>query len=270
MMLTLFGGGTVKPTTFILIVVTFVTSAWAQGLEILTLRHRTAEQLLPQLQVLVEPGGGLTGSGDKLFLRASARNQAEIRQALEALDRPLRRLKITVRHEGRATGVEAGAGASVRLAPGDSRVRATIGERQTSSREQVAQQVQTIEGGRAFINVGQSIALPLRQVVQTPNGVVVTDTVVWQEIGTGFFAVPRLVGERVLLDISPRHDTPGAIPGSANVQHLSTTVSGRLGEWISLGGSARDAAGESSGILHQASRDRSSGREVWLRVEELR
>jgi hypothetical protein len=260
---------TLKRLTLLLACVTFVTGAWAQGLEIINLRHRTAEQLLPQVRPLVEPGGALAGTGDKLFLRASPRNQAEIRQVIEALDRPLRRLMITVRHGGQKEGAEAGASASIRLAPGDSRIRGTLGERRTSSREDIAQQVQTVEGGRAYISVGQSIALPLRQVVQTPAGLVVSDTLVWRDIATGFHAAPRLAGDRVMLDISPTHDTPGSMPGSANVQHLTTTVSGRLGEWIALGGSAQQASGDSAGTLHYGTRSGRDDRQVWLKVEEL-
>lgn len=259
-----------KRTALIVILVTFVTAAWAQGLEVLTLRYRGAEQLLPQLQPLVEPGGMLTGSGDKLFLRTSNRNMADIRQVVEALDRPLRRLMITVRHGGTAAGEKVGAGATVILAPGDSSVRGRIGERRYTSRESVAQQVQTVEGGRAFINVGQSLLLPFRQVVLTPAGAVVTETVVQHDIGTGFHAEPRLAGDTVTLDISPRHDTPGSVPGSSNVQRLSTTVSGRLGEWIALGGATRDASSEKGGTLHYGTRSAQGDQQVWLKVEELK
>jgi len=247
-----------------------VTAAWAQTLEVITLRHRAAEQLLPQVQPLVEPGGMLTGTGDKLFLRASQRNQADIRQVLEALDRPLRRLMISVRHGGATEGEKVGAGATVILAPGDSSVRGRVGERRYNSRENIAQQVQMVEGGRAFINVGQSIALPFRQVVLTPAGAVVSEGIVWQDLGTGFHAAPRVAGDIVTLDISPRHDTPGPVPGSANVRRLSTTVAGRLGEWISLGGTRRDTSGEESGTLHYGSRGVRDDRQVWLKVDELK
>ncbi len=50
------------------------TLAWGQALEVISLRHRSAEQLLPQIAPFVEPGGALSGMNDKLFLRASPRN----------------------------------------------------------------------------------------------------------------------------------------------------------------------------------------------------
>jgi type II secretory pathway component GspD/PulD (secretin) len=258
-----------KRQLFLLLCVISVTGAWAQALETIPLRHRTAEELLPQIQPMVEPGGALIGSGDKLFLRASRNNAQQIRQVVGALDRPLRRLMITVRQGGEAEGAETRAGADVRLAPGDSRVRGSVGARSYSSRQDIAQQVQTVEGGRAFINVGRSVFLPFQQAVMTPAGVVVAQSMVQLDIGTGFHAVPRLVGDRVMLDISPRHDTPGPLTGSANVQRISTSVSGRLGEWIALGGSARQDSGTEGGTLRYGTRSAHDDRQVWLKVEEL-
>ena len=57
-----------------------------QSLEIIALRHRTVEQVLPVLRPLLEPGGTLTGQRGQLIVRASPANLAELRQALAAID----------------------------------------------------------------------------------------------------------------------------------------------------------------------------------------
>jgi len=247
--------------------------AWGQGLEIIDLRHRSAEQLLPQLAPFVEPGGALSGINDRLFLRASARNQAEIRDLVAALDTPLRRLMISVRQEGTDTGSERGAGISGRIEVGRGAPaisgRGHLIQSDNRSRRDISQQVQTIDGGRAAIMVGESMIVPLRQVVLTPLGVVVSESFVQRDLGTGFVAVPRLNGERVTLEISPRDDTPGPVPGSVNVQRLVTTVSGRLGEWLELGASAAEQSGSSSGIANYGAGAASRQRRLLLKVEEL-
>ncbi len=46
-----------------------------QQLEIIDLKSRTAEQVLPQLRPFVEPGGTLSGMNNKIFIRASAANR---------------------------------------------------------------------------------------------------------------------------------------------------------------------------------------------------
>src|SRR5437016_12711706 len=84
------------------IVLAAALAAWAahslaqQALEIIPLRHRTVDQVLPALQPLVEPGGALTGQSGQLIVRTSPANLVEIKRALEAIDRPPRRRPLTV------------------------------------------------------------------------------------------------------------------------------------------------------------------------------
>ncbi len=245
--------------------------AWGQTLEIISLRHRSAEQLLPQIAPFVEPGGALSGMNDKLFLRASPRNQAEIRNLVAALDTPLRRLMISVRQEGTDTGAGRGVGVSGRVetGPGGTAVsgRGHLYQSDSQSRRDISQQVQTIDGGRAAIMVGQSLQIPLRQRVFTPAGVLVSESLVQYDLGTGFIAVPQLNGERVTIVISPRDDTLGQVPGSINTQQLVTTVSGGLGEWLELGGSVGQQSGSIGGY---GSGSASRQRRLLLKVDELR
>ncbi|MDP2822228.1 MAG: hypothetical protein Q8O52_06050 [Sulfuritalea sp.] len=247
--------------------------AWGQMLEIISLKHRSAEQLLPQLAPFVEPGGALGGMNDRLFLRASVRNQAEIRGLVASLDTPLRRLTISVRQDGANTDEARGAGVSARIEVGGGAPaisgRGHLTQSDSRSRRDTHQQVQTIDGGRAAILVGESLILPLRLVILTPAGVVVSETYVQRDLGTGFVAVPRLSGDRVTLEIGPRDDTPGPVPGSVNIQRLVATVSGRLGEWLELGGSVGEQSGSSGTIASYGSKSASRQRRLLLKVEEL-
>ena len=247
--------------------------AWGQTLEIINLRHRSADAMLPQLAPFVEPGGAITGVGDKLFLRASSRNQADIRALVASLDTPLRRLMISVRQDGADSGSDRGAGVSGRVEVGAGGTaisgRGHLYQSDSRSRRDTVQQVQTVDGGRAAIMVGESFLLPLRQVVLTPAGVVVSESFVQRDLGTGFVAMPRLNGERVTLEISPRDDTAGPLPGSVNVQRLVTTVSGRLGEWLELGGSVGEQSGSSGAVASYGTRSASRQRRLLLKVEEL-
>lgn len=250
-----------KPQTFVcwlLCLLLWSGLAAAQALETITLRYQLAEQLMPQLRPLLAPGGALTGRGEVLFVRTTPANLEELRQMIALLDRAPRRLVISVRHDGRQAGQGIGAGVQGGLAHGRER-----------RSENVAQRVQTVEGGRAYINVGQSLPLALRQVVPTPQGPMVSESIAYREVGSGFYVEPRLTGDRVTLAISTAQDTPGRLPGSAEVRHVSSVVSGRLGEWIPLAGSTQQSARDSRGLGGQAVREASDDRQVWLMVEEL-
>lgn len=282
-----------RPVLLALVLLLFAAAARAQSLEIISLQHQSAEQLLPQLRPLLEPGGALMGTGNKLFLRTSERNREDILRVLSVLDQEPRRLLITVRQGARTEletrGAEASgdlalgdnarvylsprpgsvSGGTVEMRRGDSVARGRVYDLRTAGGDSISQQIQTVEGGRAYIQVGQSIPVMTRQTVMTARGPVSTESVGYQEAGTGFYVQPRLSGRTVTLEISPRRDTPGAIPGSVNVQHLDTTVSGRLGEWIPLGGSVRETNERQEGTLRYETRNGSEDRQVWLKVEEL-
>jgi len=273
-------------------------AAAQQEMEIIPLQHRPLEQVLPVLRPLLEPGGTLSGMGDKLIVRASRRNRDEIRQALAAIDTAARSLVIQVTQDRETAMHDSGAEAYGRVGSGNVRIIQpssgaasgagngggsveirrngnVVGGRIVESRSArssgATQSVRVVEGGRAYINVGQSLPLPMRQVIVGPGGAIVTDSVVYRDIGQGFYAEPRLSGDRVTLEISPQFDTPGnAGYGSVNTQRLSTTVSGRLGEWIELGGSGQQAIGSERGNLSTGTAEVRDSRGIWLRVEEVK
>jgi len=89
-----------------------------QQLEIIDLKSRTAEQVLPQLRPFVEPGGTLSGMNNKIFIRASAANRQQIRELLAAIDRPPRRLLISVRQDADSTATARGGEVSGRVSSG--------------------------------------------------------------------------------------------------------------------------------------------------------
>jgi hypothetical protein len=240
----------IRSILFVAVAMLATQAAAQNALEIIPLRHRTVDQVLPALRPLLEPGGTLTGQGTQLIVRASPANLAELRRALDAIDRPLRRLQISVRFDdaldAAARGVEAGG----RITNRDARIDVRAHDSQTRASERVDQRIQVLEGARAFVFTGQS----------TP----ILQGSAMRETATGFEAVPRLAGDRVLVDIAPRRETPN------QQQALATSVSARLGEWFEVGSALENASRDDRGIA-SASRARSAeSRRVWLKVEEIR
>lgn len=257
---------------FGLLIVTWLGGAAAQQLEIIELRSKTAAEVLPALEPLIEPGGTLSGMNNQLFLRASPRNREEIRRALAAIDKPARRLIIRVAQDRQIVDNDSGAAArgevvlgSTRRSGGEVRVWDTRSQRA----ENATQMVQTVDGGRAFIQVGRALALPMRQMMLGPGGVVVHESVVYRDVSSGFYARPRLNGQRVTLEISQQEEHFEGRRGNVASQSLSTTVSGRLGEWIELGGVGRQAEGQRRGGFSTGTADMQDSRALWLMVEAI-
>jgi type II secretory pathway component GspD/PulD (secretin) len=247
--------------------------AGAQQMEIIELQSKNVEQVLPVLQPLLEPGGTLTGMNNQLFLRASPRNRAEIKKALAALDTPTRRLIIRTSQNREAESHAQSAEASGQVVLGSTRrstAQAQVWSTKSVRGENTGQMVQTVEGGQAFIQIGRSLPIPMRQVVIGPGGAIINETVVYKDVGSGFYAVPHLNGKNVTIEISQQADSAASYrSGTISTQRLSTTVSGRLGEWIALGGGGRQTTGNQNGGFSISSSDARDNRSIWLMVEEV-
>ena len=238
------------------------------GLTIIPLRHRPAEQIVPSLRPMVEQGGAISSMGDKILLRVSPGNLAELRAAIAALDTPMRRLVVSVRQGEVREASGGGLGVDGRLVPGNSRVIIRGGAGSTEQRDDVSQQVQVVEGGRALIQVGQSLPLMFREWRAAPGGWVQVDSVRYMDVGTGFLAAPQVVGNQVTIEISPSMERIGE-GGAVESSRLATTVSGALGSWIPLGGSAVTGQTTRYGTGGYAQGARRVDGQVWLRVDAL-
>jgi type II secretory pathway component GspD/PulD (secretin) len=246
------------------------TAVFAQGsIEVISLRHRTAEQVIPVLQPLLAPGGALSGQYNQLIVRTSPENLAQIRQVLDSIDRPARRLMVLVRFDNVQETAASAAQGEVRISNRGAAASATVRDSRSALDERVDQRVQVLEGGRAYISGGET--RPLRQpgVLRAPGGAVVQETVI-QEAATGFEISPRLSGSNVTIDVYAQQEAFSNRGGAIRGQQASSTVSGRLGEWIELGGSSSAAARSGSGILSSRESSATGNRRIWVMVEELR
>jgi hypothetical protein len=233
---------------FLLLLWLMTPAALAQGtLEIIPLRHRTADQVIPVLRPLLEPGGALSGQSNQLFVRAGPGNLAQIRAALEAIDRPLRRLVISVRFDSTLQSSRGGVETDARISNRGSSATVRIEDSRASRGEQVDQRIQVLEGGQAYISAGESR--------------------IYGQAGTGFAVIPRVSGSNVTLDIAAQQEA-FARGGAIRSERATSTVSGRLGEWIELAGGDQSSVRSESGILSARQGTAAGGRRIWVKVEE--
>ena len=260
--------GTLVRLLAILLILMPVAQAEELTLEIIPLHHRGATELLPLIQPFVAKDGIIEAADDKLIVRTSPANLADLRTLVTELDRPLRRLLITVKQLSGDTARDSGAS-----------VQGNIGERshvdarvwQTEKRDDAnrVQQVQVVEGGQAFIDVGRQIPISDFIVEKSRSDIRVDQQTRYVGATTGFYASPRINGDTVSIDISPYQTTTqgSASPPTFNVQSLHTTISGKLGEWIELGASTTDTDGTgSSEIEYSTSQRGEQDRRLLLRV----
>ncbi len=274
-------------------------------LEVIALRYRTAEQVMPVLKPLLAPSGTMSGMQNQLIVRTTPANLAELKQVLATLDAQPRQLLITVRQDamldrertqadisGRISGGNAGGNVAATIPPatnagggtvtvqrGNDIVRGRVDSTRQVESDANTQSLRVLEGNNAFIRTGVSVPVRTQAPVRTiVNGRVVEsygNAVEYRDVATGFYVVPRLAGDRVTLEINPQRESLAApsqnLPrGSVNIQAASTTVSGRLGEWIEVGGIVQSVDNQQSAILGSTRESSRDNRQILLKVEEVR
>ncbi len=261
--------------------------------EVIPLQHRSSDEIIPVLQPLLDKQGAISGMQGQLIVRTTPANLQEIKRLLAEIDTAPRRLIITVKQDvDRATeqrlraisGSSGAAGARVTIAgsEGNSGQTAETGRQQgggqkarvLSSRslesDRNTQHVQVLEGSRAFIRSGQSLPQPARGLIYSPQGDVrVIENTQMRDAVTGFSVLPRVHGDQVTLEVSPQRDKPSMqMPGAIDIQQMTTTVSGRLGEWIELGGVGQGQAEQAGATAARSIKTAGQQRKVMIKVEE--
>jgi type II secretory pathway component GspD/PulD (secretin) len=269
--------------TLALVALAGAAAALAQDLQVIDLHYRRAEEIIPIVQPLLDAGGVLTGMDDKLFVRTSPANLAQIRNAIAEVDRPQRQLLITV-GQGTVTDLDvASVRGSATIGGGDVQVgvnrppatepgaQVVAGSRRQQANLNNESSVRVLEGSETYIAVGQSVPMTSTQVTSGWGGSVVQRSTTYRDVSTGFYATARVSGDLVTLEISPRQqEYRPAHDGTIQTSGSTSVVSGRLGEWISLGAVRETRAGSSSGLLVWGRSTGSSEYSAWVKVDDVR
>ena len=263
----------------------------ASSLTILQLNNRPAEEILPVIRPMLNPGEVVSGQGFKLFLRSSQDTLEQVEAMLEVLDAAARMLQISVfqgsrrdldsvridanlRIEGDNGSVDIGSrnddsAGSIDIANGNvsGGVDAT-GTRQSAQGKPV-HQLRVAEGRQGFIHTGRQI--PYFTGISRPSSGSVVGTTEYKDVTSGFYVLPRIHGNGVTLEISPfKNSLSSSNDGSINTQSANTVISGPMGRWLPIGGVSEQSSGSQSGIGSYSSSSSSREDRIWIRADEVR
>ena len=250
----------------LLILLLLIPALVQAEMNFITLKHRNAEQLIPLLQPVLDEGIRISGQGSTLIVNSKPWQLEEIRQLVEQLDTPLQSLLISV-IQG-AEDKHSALGGDVSGTMEKPRVR--ISSTNKRGKEAVRQQLRVIEGQWAYISAGESVPLAKQTTRQSHHGSTTQRSIEYKDVQSGFEVLPRVSGETVTLEVRPfrakRSESGG---GVIEQQELDTTVSGKLGEWITIGGVDEQERRSGIGTVYTTDKKRSATHNVKLKVERL-
>jgi len=208
-------------------------AARAGRIAVISVRNRPAVELARMIRPLLNPGDALNVAGNALILRTDPDTARQVEELVRRLDRPAADLLITVRRVLRGRHSTRAARGGVNVCCGDFRLQASV-PMDEGAAVQAWGHEHTVETAR-------------EQPVRTMEG----SPVLLRGAGE-LEATAHLVGDggvQLTIRSLGRHGEAG----------MDTVVSGRLGQWITLGGITEHETDTSTGILtgsrHAAARE---------------
>lgn len=264
-------------------------------LRVIALKHRLASEVISSVQPLLGPGESVNGMDNKLIVRVMPQTLTRIERLLVDIDTARRNLRISVRHDNRQEQRQQTAGAggayhsgNTRIVVGSERRDANSGviiggrgadgnlrlhteRRITTTNDTGSYTLTVLDGGRAFVRIGESIPSVDRYLVFVgPRLAGVAAGVRYYDVTTGFEVEPRVIGERVRLAIHPRLAFRGDRGTQiVNLQELRTEIMAAPGEWVDLGGVLESANQLNRQILAEGRETRSGDTRFLVRVDPL-
>ncbi len=246
--------------------------------EVMPLNYRTADDVLPVVQSVLGNEGRASNYGNQLIVNAPPAKLQEVRDLLKQIDKQPKRLLISVDTTDSNHMNEQGYSVNGTISAGNAEVQTGRGEvngrdqvriinRSTQSRSGGTQQVQTTEGYPALIQVGQSV--PLTNTSVDSYGRPYNNTE-YRNVTRGFYVTASLTGDLVHVSISNNNDRLSQTQqGAIDIQNTDTKVTGRLGEWITIGGVNENSQSDQSGFVQRRSTQGRDDMTLRLKVDAL-
>ncbi len=274
-----------------LLPILFLSAVYADSISTIQLRNRPAVEVIPIVKPMLGPTDAISGQGFKIFLRASAETLSQVEAMIEALDLAPQNLQISV-FQGSTRGLrELGLGGNIRIESGDSSVEIGSGSsgssggsitysnngvsgsvEGTSTRKRLQNnpihQIRVSAGSAAYIETGSQIPYFSGAGWGLPRGT--TGGIEYKDVVTGFYVLPRIQGDRVTLQVSPFKNSLYGDSGGIETQSASTTVTGRIGEWLLIGGVSEQLKRAQSGSGSQISTQSRRNESIWIKADLVR
>jgi len=262
-------------TLLVLLLALFAQFAFA-AMEVIELNFRNADELLPTVQSVLGQDGNASAYGQKLIVNAPPAKIRELRELLAQLDTRPRRLLISVDrgqnqqgslNEFAVDGTISGGNAEIKIGQGEinGKDQVRIIRSTSAGGSSHIQQIQTNEGYAALIQGGQSV--PINSTWTDGKGNIHQQTD-YRDLNQGVYVTATVSGDQVMLDISNQHNRLSG-SGQINLEQVATRVSGRLGQWIELGGIGSEQNQQGRDILHSTSGQSSNSMQLKVKVELL-
>ena len=251
-------------------------------LQIIDLKNRPADEIIPVIKPMLKPNDAITGTGFQLFIRTDKKTLEEISRLLQAMDKAPRNLIIKVRNNvdagSNSTDFDASGnykiGDDVQVVVGDNPpntegTKVKVNRTKNTTKQNSEHMLRVVEGGQAFIAAGKIRPYEHRTIIRHRYGVSVYDNIDYQDVTSGFYVTPRLSGNgTVILNVQPHYRSINdQHAGTIDVQEADTTIEAKIGEWVQIGGVDTGGSSKENGILSTSRNSSDLQSAIFIKVE---
>ncbi|MGD9331251.1 MAG: secretin N-terminal domain-containing protein [Desulfobacterales bacterium] len=212
--------------------------------------HREVTDILTMVKPLVSKYGFISADipSNSLIVIDQAANVARIRKLVSSIDQPVPELKILVQYDYQRSARKQSATASGRIETGD--VTIDVGKRKKEGlavelsddrenrRNSSDYAIIVRSGSTAYLRSGVDVPYPERWVDLSHEHGYTGRSVTFRRVDTGYDVRPVLVGNNVLIDITPRISYLNQRGKRQPIRfaEAATRLNVPLGEWVEIAG----------------------------------
>jgi len=246
----------------------------AQSVEIISVQHRSAEEIAEQIKALYpEQHVHIAGSHQQITVRADDTIINEVKELVQTFDVPLRQFLISVSSDQNINSTSQNWEVSGTIHKNkNNTVQVTNNKKTYQTRGSGNQSITVLEGHSAHLNTGQKKPVQTRQFI---NGLWAS-TIEYIDMTSGIYIEPRLIGDdRVEIKIlSQKNEASTLNMHQRSVSTIDTSMVDtvrivRLGEWVNIGGVSYDARNKQSGINYSSKQNDVDKQRMMIKVELL-
>ena len=271
--------------------VLLASAVLAESVSTIELQNRPAEEVIPIVEPMLGADDAISGQGFKIFLRSSPATLARVREMVAVLDKPAKVLQVSVfqgserelgslgvsahvQVESGDASVEVGAerdnedaaGGSVTYRTGKGSVKVNGISTQESLRDSPIHQPRVTKGTEAYIETGERIPYFLGTAWRGDR--TFAGSIEYKDAMTGFYVLPRVRGDNVILEVNPyKSSRLDSGEDSFDTQSAGTTVTGRLGQWILVGGVTEQLERSQSTTGTTVATENSRNTGIWIKAD---
>ncbi|NOZ10269.1 MAG: hypothetical protein GXP09_04395 [Gammaproteobacteria bacterium] len=222
-------------------------------LEVVSLKHQLAKDLIPAIRPLLGPKGSISGAQQKLFIKDDPQNITHIKTALKQLDVAQANLLVSLRFWDIGNTNQ-----------GD------IQHQYSTQRQQKLQTIRVLEGKTGFIEVGKSRVDTQYFVNLAHDQLALTESEVVRSVTSGFLVTVHLLQGIADVKITPRFSF--AVDDSlrhVRFYNMASQIKVQLGRWAIIGSNDTNLNEVHAAIWNQYTTHRDETARIQIKVEKV-